>query len=104
MAQVRKRYAAGLADGERCLVLVRVRASDTSFRQAQARVIGWRNGAVQALISPAPSAKATDLRPVSFPETAVLDWTIVQTNGREEGNFVGRYLDIAHDLETMRFR
>ena len=104
LAQAHKRYTAGLTIGEKCLVTVRVQSSDTSFRQVQARVIGWRNGAVQALISPAPTAAATDLRPVSFPETAVLDWMIVRSNGREEGNFVGRYLDMAHDMERMLLR
>jgi hypothetical protein len=104
LTQARKRYAAGLSNGEKCLVMVRVQASDTSFRQVQARVIGWRNGAVQALISPAPKAPVTDLRPVSFPETAVLDWTILQPNGRQEGNFIGRYLDMTRQMESMLFR
>jgi hypothetical protein len=104
LTQVRKRYTAGLANGEKCLVMVRVQASDTSFRQVQARVIGWRNGAVQALISPTPKATVADLRPVSFPETAVLDWTILQPNGRQEGNFIGRYLDMARQMESMLFR
>lgn len=105
LGQARKRYAAGLPGGTRCLVTVRVLASDTSFRQVQARVIGWRDGAVQALISPGEAASdAADLRPVSFPEAAVLDWTFLAANGREEGNFVGKYLDTARQLENMPFR
>ncbi|WP_375418868.1 hypothetical protein [uncultured Hymenobacter sp.] len=108
LAQARKRYAAGLPGGTHCLVMVRVLASDTSFRPVQARVIGWRNGAVQALISPAPAptapAKSPDLQPVSFPEAAVLDWTFVAANGREEGNFVGKYLDLTRQLERLPFR
>lgn len=104
LAQARKRYAAGLPGGTRCLVLVRVLASDTSFRPVQARVIGWRGGAVQALLGPADKAPAAELRPVSFPETAVLDWTFVAANGREEGNFVGKYLDLARQLESLPFR
>ena len=106
LSQARKRYAAGLPGGTRCLVMVRVLASDTSFRQVQARVIGWREGAVQALISSAETAgaDAADLRPVSFPEAAVLDWTFLAANGREEGNFVGKYLDTARQLESILFR
>lgn len=104
LSQARKRYVAGLPGGTQCLVMVRILASDTSFRQVQARVIGWHNGAVQALISPALTAALTDLRPVSFPEAAVLDWTFLAANGREEGNFVGKYLDTARQLENMPFR
>lgn len=104
LSRARKRYAAGLPGGTKCLVMVRVLASDTSFRQVQARVIGWHDGAVQALISPLTKAATTDLRPVSFPETAVLDWTFLAANGREEGNFVGKYLDTARQLEDMPFR
>lgn len=105
LSAARKRYAAGLPSSTKCLVLVRVQASDTSFREVQARVIGWRDGAVQALISPrATAAVAADLRPVSFPEAAVLDWTILAANGREEGNFVGKYLDTARQLEALPFR
>lgn len=104
LSTARKRYAAGLPGGAKCLVMVRVQASDTSFREVQARVIGWRNGAVQALISAAPTASIAELRPVSFPEAAVLDWTILAANGREEGNFVGKYLDTARQLENMPFR
>ncbi len=104
LTQARKRYAAGLPSGSKCLMTVRVLASDTSFRQVQARVIGWRNGAVQALLSPIASTAPDDLRPVSFPETAVLDWTILAANGREEGNFVGKYLDTAAQLESLPFR
>ena len=30
---------------------------------------------------------------ISFPESEVLDWTIVHPDGREEGNFVGKFID-----------
>ena len=30
---------------------------------------------------------------ISFPESDVLDWTIVHPDGREEGNFVGKFID-----------
>ncbi|HWY39693.1 MAG TPA: DUF2314 domain-containing protein [Chthoniobacterales bacterium] len=29
---------------------------------------------------------------VSFPESEVLDWTIVHPGGREEGNYVGKFI------------
>jgi Uncharacterized protein conserved in bacteria (DUF2314) len=30
---------------------------------------------------------------ISFPESEVLDWTIVHPDGREEGNYVGKFID-----------
>lgn len=28
-----------------------------------------------------------------FPESEVVDWTILSPDGKEEGNFVGKFLD-----------
>ena len=43
----------------------------------------------------ASQAPEDELTPLSFPEAAVLDWTIRHVDGREEGSFVSRYLDAA---------
>ncbi|GAA4358967.1 hypothetical protein GCM10023185_25120 [Hymenobacter saemangeumensis] len=101
LPQARKRFQAGLPAGAECQLLVRVVAGDTLFRPTPVRVIGWRDGKVQALL---PLATASDKIPVSFPESAVLDWTILRSDGREEGNFVGRYLETARNLEGLRLR
>ena len=104
LPQAKKKFLAGLPDGDQFLLSVRVAASDTSFRQASARVLGWRGNTVQALLLPAGSATPTEPTPVSFPETAVVDWTLLRASGREEGNYVGRYTDTARQMEGMRLR
>ena len=107
LPQAKKKFLAGLPDGDQFLLSVRVAASDTSFRQASARVLGWRGNTVQALLLPAAADSATPAEPlpVSFPETAVVDWTLLRASGREEGNYVGRYTDTARQLEgAMRLR
>ena len=106
LPQAKKRFLAGLPDGDQFLLSVRVAASDTSFRQVSARVLGWRGNTVQALLLPenANSATPAEPMPVSFPETAVVDWTLLRASGREEGNYVGRYTDTARQLEGMRLR
>ncbi len=106
LPQAKKKFLAGLPHGDQFLLSVRVVASDTSFRQASARVLGWHGTIVQALLLPetANSATPTEPMPVSFPETAVVDWTLLHTNGREEGNYVGRYTNTAHQAERMRLR
>lgn len=104
LPQAKKKFLAGLPGGDQFLLLVRVAATDTSFRQASARVLGWRGNTVQALLLPETngSATPTEPMPVSFPEAAVVDWTLLRASGREEGNYVGRYTDTARQVEGMR--
>ncbi|HEX8327984.1 MAG TPA: hypothetical protein VF629_10620 [Hymenobacter sp.] len=106
LPQAKKRFLAGLPDGDQFLLSVRVITTDTSFRQASARVLGWRGNTIQALLLPAAADPAgpREPLPVSFPETAVLDWTLLRASGREEGNYVGRYIDTARQLEGMLLR
>ena len=106
LPQAKKRFLAGLANGDQFLLSVRVVDTDTSFRQATARVLGWHGNTVQALLLPtaANSVGPTEPTPVSFPETAVLNWTLLRASGREEGNYVGRYTDTARQLESMPLR
>ena len=106
LPQAKKRFLAGLANGDQFLLSVRVVDTDTSFRQATARVLGWHSSTVQALLLPsaANSVGPIEPTPVSFPETAVLDWTLLRASGREEGNYVGRYTDTARQLESMPLR
>ncbi|HEX8504580.1 MAG TPA: hypothetical protein VF630_04365 [Hymenobacter sp.] len=106
LPQAKKRFLAGLPQGDQFLLSVRVAATDTSFRQASARVLGWHGTTVQALLLPnaADSSHPTEPLPVSFPETAVLDWTLLRASGREEGNYVGRYTETARQLEGLRLR
>ena len=106
LPQAKKRFLAGLANGDQFLLSVRVVDTDTSFRQATARVLGWHGSTMQALLLPsaANSAGPTEPTLVSFPETAVLDWMLLRASGREEGNYVGRYTDTARQLENMPLR
>ena len=106
LPQAKKRFLAGLPEGDQFLLSVRVIATDTSFRRVSARVLGWHGTTVQALLLPdtAGAAGPAEPMPVSFSETAVLDWTLLRASGREEGNYVGRYTDTARQLERLPLR
>ncbi|MDQ2769957.1 MAG: hypothetical protein M3Y54_05590 [Bacteroidota bacterium] len=105
LPQARKKFLAGLPAGDQFLLSVRVADTDTSFRQASARVLGWNGKTVQALLLPPPdSVTPVEPMPVSFPETAVVDWTLLRASGREEGNYVGRYYETTQQVEGMRLR
>ena len=100
LPQAKKKFLAGLPIGDQFLLSVRIVATDTSFRKASARVLGWHGNTVQALLLPdaATSAAPAEPVPVSFPETAVMDWTLLRASGREEGNYLGRYADTSPNL------
>ena len=104
LPQAKKRFLAGLPSGDQFLLSVRVIATDTSFRQVSARVLGWHGTTVQALLLPSADAAKAEPLPVSFPETAVVDWTLLRASGREEGNYVGRYIDTSRQMESLPFR
>jgi hypothetical protein len=106
LPQAKKKFLAGLPIGDQFLLSVRVIATDTSFRQASARVLGWHGNTVQALLLPETTTAATTAEPmpVTFSEAAVVDWTLLRASGREEGNYVGRYTDTARQLENLPFR
>ncbi len=103
LPQAKKKFLAGLPSGDQFLLSVRVAASDTSFRQVSARVLGWHGNTVQALLLP-DEASSAEPTPVSFPETAVVDWMLLRASGREEGNYVGRYLEVDQRLGGLQLR
>ena len=106
LPQAKKKFLAGLPDGDQFLLSVRVIATDTSFWQVSARVLGWHGTTVQALLLPnaANPTGSGEPVPVSFPEAAVIDWTVRRASGRQEGNYVGRYADTSRQLESMPLR
>ena len=50
LPQAKKKFLAGLPIGDQFLLSVRIVATDTSFRKASARVLGWHGNTVQALL------------------------------------------------------
>ncbi|UOQ78869.1 hypothetical protein MUN84_10250 [Hymenobacter sp. 5516J-16] len=48
-----------------------------------------------------PNGRATPGSAVEFEEAAVLDWVLVQPNGAEEGNYLGKFLDLEDRLATL---
>ena len=98
---VRRRFQKGLPANEQLFVTVRLVKADTVFRRVAARVLGWDDSRVQALV---PTGYADDVLPLSFPESAVIDWMLLRKDGREEGNYIGRYLDLARQLEDLPLR
>jgi hypothetical protein len=92
----KKRYLAGLPQGYR--FEVRKRLADpggTPLEEVFIEVDAIRDGKVFGRIGSELGAVHSyrQWQSISFPESDVLDWTIVHPDGREEGNYVGKFLD-----------
>lgn len=95
---VRKRFLKGLGPGQELFVTVRVYDPGNKYEQVFARVLGWEGDAIKAVLNSDLGLVKTHHRgeSLTLAEKDILDWTITSADGREEGNFVGKYLDAAN--------
>lgn len=92
---VKKRFRAGLPTGQVLFLTTRLFDDDGAFEQVFVRVREWLGNNVSGIIANELNTVKTYTQgqSISFPETAVLDWTISRPDGTEEGNAVGKLLD-----------
>lgn len=95
LPQARQRFLAGLPPGHAFFLTTRVSDPNGLTEQVFVRVKQWQAGQVQGTIANQLDVVKTYrmYQVVTFPESAILDWTISQPDGTEEGNFVGKLLD-----------
>jgi hypothetical protein len=92
----KKRFLAGLPRNYR--FEVRKRLADpgrTAYEEVFIEVDAIKGGNVYGRIGSELGVVRSYRRwqRISFSESAVLDWTIVHPDGREEGNYVGKFID-----------
>jgi hypothetical protein len=91
----RDRYLAGLPAGEKFFVTTRLHDKGGKFEQVFIRVTKIEAGTISGQIA-SKLDFVTEYKTgqsYSFPEAQLLDWVIVNAQGREEGNVVGKFLD-----------
>lgn len=95
LPKAKRKYLKGLKDGEGFFLTVRIYDDAGRFEQIFVKVKGWQNKSIHGTI-------ANNLNVVKgfsfgqlieFPESVILDWLITKSDGSEEGNYVGKYLD-----------
>ncbi|SHI36187.1 hypothetical protein SAMN02745146_0649 [Hymenobacter daecheongensis DSM 21074] len=103
LAEAQRRYQAGLRPGETFYLTTRVQDPDGTFEQVFVLVRQWEGPYVQGTIANALEAVKTYAagQEIEFTTSAVLDWTLVRANGAEEGNYVGKFLDIQRRLDAL---
>jgi uncharacterized protein YegJ (DUF2314 family) len=92
----RKRFLAGLPRGYSFEVRKRlVDPGAAAYEEVFIEVDAIRDGKVFGRIGNELGVVRSYRRGqrISFPESQVLDWTIVHPDGREEGNYVGKFID-----------
>ncbi|WP_185816797.1 DUF2314 domain-containing protein [Hymenobacter metallilatus] len=95
LPRARQRFTKGLPAGQAFFLTTRIFDPSGAYEQVFVRVQEWEGTTVKGIISNDLDV-VRSFRPgqlISFPESAVLDWTITTPDGKEEGNFVGKLLD-----------
>ena len=95
LPHIRKRFEAGLREGEVLYLTVRLVHSDQSFEQAFVQVKEWTPQGVTGVMASEligfTEPKRGDV--LKFLESTAIDWTITGPGGTEEGNRLGHYLE-----------
>jgi uncharacterized protein YegJ (DUF2314 family) len=92
----KKRFLAGLPRGYAFQVRKRLRdAASADFEEVFVHVDAIKESVVHGHILNKVEAVHSfhQGQQISFPESEVLDWTIVHPDGQEEGNYVGKFID-----------
>ena len=92
----RERFKKGLPKGESFFLTTRLRDNQGRVEQVFILVVsieeGVINGVIYNNIDVVSGFKYG--QKYSFPETEMLDWLITKPDGSEEGNFIGKFLDL----------
>ncbi|TGE21432.1 DUF2314 domain-containing protein [Hymenobacter aquaticus] len=103
LPQAKKRFEAGLKPGETFYLTTRVVDADGKFEQVFVQVTQWEDTYVQGTIANTLQTVQgySTGQTLEFTTSAVYDWTIVRAEGSEEGNYVGKFLDIQSRLDRL---
>lgn len=94
LGDAKKRFLGGLGPGQRLYLTTRI-TEPNGLEQVFVEVVAWEDAAIRTRIDSHLEVAKRHHRgeALTIHEKDVLDWTIVHPDGREEGNFVGKYLD-----------
>ncbi|MBD2714030.1 hypothetical protein KBK19_03170 [Microvirga sp. STR05] len=99
LAQARQRFTRGLNPGETLYVTATL-LNDAANRVPQlVHVQTWQDGRVMGRLvgSNLPDGNNKE----EFDESEIVDWMILHQDGAEEGNYVGKFLDLEERLGSL---
>jgi len=95
LGAARQRFQQGLPPTTRLYLTARVLNEAATPELVVVALETWQGGQLRGYILRAGSAH---LVPVEFAEAAVQDWLLLHADGREEGNYLGKYWDLEEKL------
>ncbi|MCB2406625.1 DUF2314 domain-containing protein [Hymenobacter lucidus] len=103
LPQAKKRFQTGLKPGETFYLTTRVVDADGTFEQVFVQVTQWEDTYVQGTIANTLQTvrQYQQGQTLEFTTSAVYDWTLARADGSEEGNYVGKFLDIQDRLDRL---
>lgn len=99
LPQAKQRFLTGLPDDQTFLLTTRLYDADGTYEQVFVRVLSWEGALVRGAIVNELNlvAQYTQGQVITFPDKAILDWTISYSDGSEEGNYVGKFINSLDD-------
>lgn len=102
LGQVRQRYQRGLPADTHLYLTARALNEAATPEPVLVLVDSWQGPRIIGRIVRAASPSLTTATaPVEFTEAEVLDWTLLHSSGAEEGNYLGKFLDLEDRLATL---
>lgn len=103
LPQARQRYQHGLPAGTRFFLTARVLNEAATPEPVVVLIDAWQAGRVTGRIMRFDSeGRATPGPATDFDEAAVLDWILLRPGGAEEGNYLGKFLDLEERLAALQ--
>ncbi|SNC76363.1 hypothetical protein SAMN06265337_3348 [Hymenobacter gelipurpurascens] len=101
-AQTRQRYSRGLPPGSQLYLTAQILNEAAVPEPVVVRVASWEAGRVVGHIVRLHSdGTSVAAAPAEFEEAAVLDWALLRPNGSEEGNHLGKFLELEERLAAL---
>ncbi|RPD49534.1 hypothetical protein DNI29_01670 [Hymenobacter sediminis] len=103
LPQARQRYQGGLPTGASFYLTARVLNEAATPEPVVLAVDSWQGNHISGrIMRPGPNGFPTPGATVNLDESAVLDWIVLRPNGAEEGNFLGKFLDLEERLAVLK--
>lgn len=94
LAHTKERYEKGLPRGHVLMVTTRLHGQDGSFEQVFVKVDSWHEHSIDGTLASDVKLRSHKIgEKLTVKEEDVIDWTILNPDGSEEGNVIGKFLD-----------
>jgi len=94
LPEAKARFLKGLPKGYTFSVTTRIYDKNKKFEQVFVIVKSWSGDRIEGILNNEVQLQGFKLgQALTVYEKDVLDWTIVNTKGEEEGNLIGKFID-----------